>query len=534
MSARRRTKHTQRAGRTSRESTSSRPSTDPVPVVEAAPHISPEEAVWTIHEPKFEADEQCPLMPVWPWGGHRNWAYDLVRFMRPPVIAELGVHWGTSLFAFAQAVKDGSLASRLIGVDTWRGDNHTGPYGTEVLGTVREIAERYYPRQQFDFHPMTFDEALPSVEDASIDLLHIDGFHEYEAVEHDFNTWLPKLAPEGVILLHDVDESTGYGSARYWKDLLRRHPGFAFTHSWGLGVVFPKGDRWLRALGRNGLRDKIALYTYKARYERSQIELTDTGKMAVERLHVIDHMGTMIRDRDTEIASLKGWLGERDSLIQTRDQELAHIRGEADSVRSSLASIQALAQTLRSRVSELEPLAEKVPGLEASIRDLVGRLDESTSLLATLRSQLELAQVRAGELESSLSRATADLGEARENIAALDSRVAVLDQTIEILRARLRESEHVQVAMSADMQAMFVRIDSQSREADELRSLLARSHSMNEATRDQLQQLAADVEMLALRVEQLERLEIERERAAGEGAARRSAPNGRKIARERK
>jgi hypothetical protein len=487
------------------------------------PPIAPEDAAWQVGAATFESDAECPLMPVWPWGGHRNWAYDLVRFMRPPVIAELGVHWGTSLFAFAQAVKDANLASRMIGVDTWRGDNHTGPYGTEVLGTVQKIARASFPGQTFDLHPMTFDEALPLVADESVDLMHIDGFHTYEAVEHDFKTWLPKLAPEGIILLHDVDQSTGYGSATFWNDLLKKHPGFAFTHSWGLGVVFPKGDRWLRALERNGLADKIQLYTYRAKFERSLIELRDTGEMAVERLGAMQNMESMIRDRDSEITFLKSVVIDRESKITQHASEIEALRAHADTVSAELSDHKTRLQDTESIVADLRPIAERVPGLESNIAELTTRAQAAETSLASTQDQLAATIARVGELERLLADTAATLAQSRTQVAGLLASVASLNVSIDILRARLRESEQTQVTMSADMQAMFVRIASQTRQTDELRTLLARSNAMNEATKDQLQQLAADVEMLALRVEQLERLEIEREQNGEKPAARRAA-----------
>ncbi|MBK7403425.1 MAG: class I SAM-dependent methyltransferase [Phycisphaerales bacterium] len=175
---------------------------------------------WKYWSPTFQADTVCPMNPVWPWGGHRRFAYDLVRWMRPARVAELGVHWGTSFFTFLQAVKDGRMAAtEVVGVDTFEGEDHAGHYGPEVFDTVNRIIAESFPKQQIRLHKSLFCDALPHVADESVDLLHIDGLHTYDAVSEDFETWLPKLAPEGIILFHDVAPGTGYGSSEFWKEL---------------------------------------------------------------------------------------------------------------------------------------------------------------------------------------------------------------------------------------------------------------------------------------------------------------------------
>lgn len=200
---------------------------------------------WRYNHPTFEVDHIHPAVQDSPWGGHRVFAYDLVSAVRPESIVELGAFVGASLFAFAQAVKDNNLSTSLTAVDTWVGDEHAGYYGDGVYQFVNDVRSRVFGHQHLRLLRKTFLEARSDVPDNSVTLLHIDGLHTYDAVKEDFETWLIKMAPDGIVLFHDVATEKDYGSVTYWREISARYPSLTFHHSHGLGVLFPKGERHL-------------------------------------------------------------------------------------------------------------------------------------------------------------------------------------------------------------------------------------------------------------------------------------------------
>jgi hypothetical protein len=163
------------------------------------------------------------------WVGHIEFAQWIGSRWAAPNIMDLGVDYGLSTFAFALSNK----SAEVIGIDCFEGDEQSGFRDTEKF--VNAIKEEHGV-ENIKFIKSYFDDIAPHITPKSVDILHIDGLHTYEAVKHDFNTWLPKVAPRGVILMHDTrayKPRFGVGKFFYEIDM----PKLNFKDSYGLGVV---------------------------------------------------------------------------------------------------------------------------------------------------------------------------------------------------------------------------------------------------------------------------------------------------------
>src|SRR5439155_4879049 len=125
-------------------------------------------------------------------------AMALVQMIRPRTFVELGTYKGDSYCAFCQAVAKLNLPTKCVAVDTWRGDAHAGSLTDVALDALRKHHDPLYGSFS-TLIQSDFDSAVSRFEDGSIDLLHIDGFHSYEAAKHDYETWRNKLSSRGVV-----------------------------------------------------------------------------------------------------------------------------------------------------------------------------------------------------------------------------------------------------------------------------------------------------------------------------------------------
>ncbi|MBY8977787.1 class I SAM-dependent methyltransferase [Rhodobacteraceae bacterium NNCM2] len=187
----------------------------------------------------FLAKANRPIECLTPtsWGGHIPFMYALMTQMCPRRTVELGSHNGASFFATCQALKSLDGHSQAVAVDLWQGDEHAGFYTEDVYRNFSYILRTRFSEVGTSIRE-DFTEASKRFAPGSIDVLHIDGLHTYEAVKHDYETWLPKLSENGTILFHDTNVyERGFGVYKFWEEIKDLAPSFNFHHTHGLGVL---------------------------------------------------------------------------------------------------------------------------------------------------------------------------------------------------------------------------------------------------------------------------------------------------------
>jgi predicted O-methyltransferase YrrM len=157
----------------------------------------------------------------YPPKSHREFVEWLINRIKPEVTVELGVDYGYSSFLMSLCQNNPVYGVR-------EDDDYQFVMSVkEKLGLDNlEIIKGY-----FDDVAKTWDK--------EIDLLHIDGLHDYENCKNDCDTWAPLVKEDGVILFHDT-VSNPDGAGLFFSQL--EVPKVNFTNSFGLGVASNNAD----------------------------------------------------------------------------------------------------------------------------------------------------------------------------------------------------------------------------------------------------------------------------------------------------
>jgi lipopolysaccharide biosynthesis protein/predicted nuclease with TOPRIM domain len=322
------------------------------------------------------------------WWGHVPFGHWLVKSARPRVIVELGTHAGVSYSAFCEAVLREGLAARCFAVDTWLGDEHAGQYSARVFDEFSAFNDARYGAFSTLLRS-TFDNALQHFEDNSIDLLHIDGFHTYEAVKHDFASWLPKMSDRGIILFHDTNvREREFGVWRLWEELQQGYSGFEFLHGHGLGVLIVGSDppEAVKGLLELGSEDST-----KIRERFSELGARWTAAYSAQQMseRARDLEGTLVNSQ-TRVAELSS----ENAGLQTRVSELA---SENAGLQTRVAELTSENAGLQTRVAEL---TSENAGLQTRVSELASENAGLQTRVAELASENAGLQTRVAELTS--------------------------------------------------------------------------------------------------------------------------------------
>jgi GT2 family glycosyltransferase/glycosyltransferase involved in cell wall biosynthesis len=268
------------------------------------------------------------------WLGHLPFAGWIIREIKPKIFVELGTHHGHSYFSFCQSVMEADISTKCYAVDTWQGDFQTGLYNNEIFENVHTHNQKLYANFSH-LLKMQFDDATSHFLDGSIDLLHIDGLHTYEAIKHDFETWLPKLAPGAVVLFHDTQvRERGFGVWKFWEELQARYSHhLEFSHSFGLGVLQldgaprTKSFDWLEPTSKEQeiLRNYFSALGERQK-ERFELDTANTNAA---------HLNATVLERDAQILTLSRTIEERDEQLLTLSRTIGERDEQINAIYSS-------------------------------------------------------------------------------------------------------------------------------------------------------------------------------------------------------
>jgi glycosyltransferase involved in cell wall biosynthesis len=353
----------------------------------------------------FWAPEQLGPQPG--WLEHAPFAFWLIDALRPRVFVELGIHGGYSYFAFCQAVRRLRLDTRCFAVDLWKGDEHAGFYGKEVYERVRKRNEQLYSKFSTLIRS-SFKDALSRFDDATIDLLHIDGRHFYEDVKEDFENWRRKLSDRAVVLFHDTNvREKNFGVLRFWEELSGQYPHFEFLHGHGLGVLgvgsdLPPPVRALFAAGQNE-------------------SATAAVRNAYSQLGLVPSLQFSSQTDAAQIMLLSGNLAD----TEKRAQALA-------------AQVKVLSGNLADTEKRAQALAAQVKVLSGNLADAENRAAVLARLLEQRSSEVASAQNRATELDKALEARSAELAAVRIHATELATQAAAQNEELQSIKNELQ------------------------------------------------------------------------------------------------
>jgi O-antigen biosynthesis protein len=335
------------------------------------------------------------------WLEHTPFAMYLVDVLRPRILVELGTHNGVSYSAFCQAVAETLSDTRCYAVDTWRGDAQAGIYGPEVLTDLRLYHDPLYGGFS-RLIQSTFDEALSHFGDGTIDLLHIDGYHVYEAVKRDFENWLPKMSDRGVVLLHDTNVREGdFGAWRLWEELAASYPHFDFVHGHGLGVAAvgsSQPDSLLPLIEAEANEIPVIRELFyqlgrrvSARYE-DELARHDLVSQIHEKDRAVQAFSAHLEERDRRIEERDRRIEERDRSIadmsrQVADLHEANARLSAE-LKARVTDIHELTQARAMEAAEINNLTAARQRLQRELRATQADRDTATQQLVSIQSRL--------------------------------------------------------------------------------------------------------------------------------------------------
>nr|WP_298410321.1 class I SAM-dependent methyltransferase [uncultured Halomonas sp.] len=470
------------------------------------------------------------------WLEHLPFLFWLVEALQPRQVVTLGMQQGVPHFAICQGVSRLNLDARCYAIHSWENDQKAKSF---------DVLKQYNDQEYGTFSQLIDSEpasVLAQFEDASLDLLVLDVPAETRSVGYLFDRWIPKLSPQGVVLIPSVARRDAECEVfRDFETLSTRHPGFVFHHGEGLGVIAAGEHQcaMLRnLLGSNRspaaqqvVRDVFArlgrtcLDGYTARTQKQWAEsLSASMEVQARQLDEVSQSYERICEeleaRSQEVSGVKqrleqqierhaherSLLTERINLLQElRDESRAELKALRDKLDAQYRQQVESTQQMLQLQSENAAQAEKLRQQEATLQEWQAQDDTLIHRFTEKDAALKVQALQLDQLRQQLSARDASGQEDTAREEALEQQLAQRDTTISDQQARIAEFEQkladqqsTLAERNQELTALYGKLEQAdtnnqkhqtvSEEAEDVRSMLEASLKHLESEHDALRE----------------------------------------------
>ena len=144
--------------------------------------------------------------------------YEIVLESKPEVVFEIGVRAAQSTRSILSALKE-SGQGKLYSCD------------------VKDYSNRVIPedlKERWDYKVMPSGDYVKEWK-LPIDILLIDGAHDYDNAKLDFDNYSPFVKEGGLILMHDICHGEPYGVGKFFNEI--KWPKIALAYFAGMAII---------------------------------------------------------------------------------------------------------------------------------------------------------------------------------------------------------------------------------------------------------------------------------------------------------
>jgi len=414
------------------------------------------------------------------WIQHIPFAFFLIEKLKPTIFVELGTHSGNSYFSFCQAVEELKIATKCYAVDTWEGDEHASFYDKNVFKRVKSINDEHFNRVS-SLLKMTFVDALAYFNDQTVDLLHIDGLHTYEAVKHDFDTWLPKLSKQGVVIFHDTNvRDRGFGVWKFWEELREKYISFDFVHGNGLGVLCV-GDT---------VDEDFVSFCKEANHNPYYRNFFSTLGNRILLYQELDDTRKELELNKSEIKKRENELEIREKFISKRNEEYEKLKKDTESFRKIIRENDKVIANFDVRISnhkttidlkneaikKLEERLEKHKAAMSKRDSAIVKLEERTKQLREDNYQgkegMLLLEKRLLLHQDTISKKNDKIQDLQNSLENYKTALAHKDEKIRGIELTINQKDVLNTQLTDKIQRIVEELDSKKNEIEDQKSIL--------------------------------------------------------------